>query len=338
LLKTTPMNFLNRRLLLTLTVCFALSCGSRAPSGQSRRTEVRLATTRGAFLYLPVFVAGPAGCFDRQNLAVRIEETESQPKSMTALLAGTVDIAAAGYLQVLDLVAQSQSVRAFLLMQQLPGNALVISPRASKSIRSIEDLKGANVGVTSPGADTQRVLNYILRQHGIRPEDVSVIGLGSWVTQVPSLEHGKVDAVVATGITIPLLQRRNPDVRILFDTRTPELTKAALGTEGVALSVIITMDKWLRSNPDAARRLAGSLQCSLAWIQGHTAEQIRERLPDSCRSPDAGSDLEAIATEKQMLSRDGRMTPELHEAAVRIAGVPNQANLSQAYTNEFLKP
>ena len=74
-----------------------------------------------------------------------------------------------------------------------------------------------------------RILNYILHQHGMRPEDVSVIGVGSWVTQVPSLEHGKVDALVAAGITIPFLQRRHPDLRLLFDTRTPELTKAALG-------------------------------------------------------------------------------------------------------------
>ena len=332
------MSLLSTRLLLTLSICFSMSCGSGPSSGQSKRTEVRLATTRGSLFYLPVFVAGPAGCFDRQNLAVKIEETEGATKSMTALLAGTVDVVAGGYLQALDLVAQGRRLRAFLLMQQFPGQALVVSPRASKPIRSIEDLKGANVGVTSPGADTHRVLNYILRQHGMRPEDVSVIGLGSWVTQVPSLEHGKVDALVATGITIPFLQRRRPDLRILLDARTPELTKAALGTEGVAMSVIITMDKWLRSNPDTARRLAGSFQCSLTWIHDHTPEQIRERLPDSCRSPDAGSDLEAIAAEKQMLSRDGRMTPELHEAAVRVAGVPNQANLAQAYTNEFLKP
>ena len=331
------MNFLNRKQLLALSICFSMSCGRGPSSRQSERTQIHLAVTRGSLLYLPVFVAGPAGCFEKQNLDVRIEETESQPKSMTALFAGAVDIAAAGYLQALDLVAQGRPVRAFLLMQQLPGNALVVSPRASKPIRGIEDLKGANVGVSSPGADTHRVLNYILRQHGMKPEDVSVIGLGSWVTQVPSLEHGKVDALVATGITIPFLQRRQPDLRLLFDTRTPELTKAALGTEGVALSVIITTDKWLRSNPDTARRLAGSLQCSLAWIQDHTAEEIRERLPDSSRTPDAGSDLEAIAAEKQMLSRDGRMTPELHEAAVRIAGILNQENLAKAYTNEFLK-
>ena len=332
------MNFLNRRLLLTLTVCFAVSCGSRASSKQSERTEVRLATTRGSLFFLPIFVAGPSGCFDRQNLTVRIEETEGVSKSVTALLAGTADIAAVGYLQALDLVAQGRPVRSFLLMQQLPGLALIVSPRASKPIRSIEDLKGANVGVTFPGADSQRILNYILHQHRMRPEDVSVIGLGSWVTQVSALEHGKVDALVAAGVPIPLLQRRHPDLRILFDTRTPELTKAALGVEKMADAVLLTQENWLRSNPDTARRVAGASQCALTWIQDHTPEQIREVLPDSCRSPNADSDLEAILSTKQMLSRDGRMTPELHEAAVRIAGIPNQANLAKAYTSEFLKP
>ncbi len=332
------MSILSSRLPLALAVCFSISCGSRSPSGQSERTEVRLAATRGSLFYLPVFVAGPSGCFDRHNLTVRIEETEGVSKSVTALLAGTVGIAAVGYLQALDLVSQGRPVRAFLLMQQLPGIALIVSPRASKSIQSIEDLKGANVGVTFPGADSQRILNYILHQHRMRAEDVSIIGLGSWVTQVPALEHGTVDALVAAGVPIPLLQRRHPDLRILFDTRTPEFTKAALGVEKMADAVLLTQESWLRSNPDTARRVAGACQCALTWIQDHTPEQIREVLPDSCRSWNADSDLEAILSTKLMLSRDGRMTPDLHDAAVRIAEIPNQANLAKAYTNEFLKP
>ncbi|HKE28142.1 MAG TPA: ABC transporter substrate-binding protein [Bryobacteraceae bacterium] len=329
------MSFSYRLLLLSSTVCF-FACGTHVSSKQSPLKDVRLAVLRGSLFYLPVFVAGPSGCFDRQNLTVRIEETEGSTKAITALLAGTVDVAAAGYLQVLDLVAQGRRLRAMFLIQQFPGQVLVVSPRASKPIRSIGDLKGANVGVSSPGTDPQRILDYVLRQHGMKPGDVSVIGVGSWVTQVPALEHGKVDAMFAAGITIPFLQSRHPDLRILLDLRTPELTKAALGVEKMAETVLLTQQSWLRSNPDTARRLAGSLQCSLAWIQDHTAEEIRERLPDSARSPDAVSDLEAIATEKQMLSRDGRMTPELHEAAVRIAGVPNQADLAHAYTNDFL--
>jgi ABC-type nitrate/sulfonate/bicarbonate transport system substrate-binding protein len=88
------MNFLNRRLLLTLTACSAMSCGSRGSSGQSKRTEIHLTVHSQIAQYLPAFVAGAAGCFKRQNLAVRIEETKGQAKSVTALLAGTVDIAA----------------------------------------------------------------------------------------------------------------------------------------------------------------------------------------------------------------------------------------------------
>jgi len=332
------MSLLSNRLLLTLSICFAVSCGSHTSSGQSKRTEIRLATTRGGFFYLPVFIAGPLGCFDRQNLAVKIEETEGAPKSMTALLAGTVDVIAGGYLQALDLVAQGRRLRAFLLIQEFPGQALVVSPRASKPIRAIEDLKGATIGVTSVGTEAHRILNYVLRRHGMRPEDVSVIGVGPSVTQASSLERGKVDAILATASTIPFLQKRHPDLRILFDLRTPELTKTALGVEKIAETVLLTQESWLRSNPDTVGRLVGACQCALAWTQDHTPQQIREILPASCRSPNADSDLDAILSTKQMLSRDGRITPELHEAAVRIAGIPNKASLAKAYTNEFLQP
>ena len=265
-------------------------------------------------------MAGPAGCFDNQNLAVNIEQTEGTPKSMTALLAGTVDVIGGGYLQALDLVAQGRRLQAFLVMQRVPGFAAVVSPRTSKRIETIEDLKGANVGVSVAGGEAHRILNYVLRQHGLRPEDISAISLGPSVTQVPSLERGLVDVVLAQGATITFLQRRHPDLRILFDTRTPELTKASLGIEGAPESVLIAQEDWLRSNSVTARRLAGAGQCALTWIQDHSPEEIREILPASCRSPNVDADLDAILSSKHMLSIDGRMTQELHKAAVSYLG------------------
>jgi NitT/TauT family transport system substrate-binding protein len=297
-----------------------------------------MAVTRGSLLYLPVFIAGPAGCFQKQNLDVKIDETEGAPKSITALLAGNVDVIAAGYLQVLDLVAQGRPLRAFLLMQQFPGFAAAVSPKISSAIRSIEDLKGRNVGVSSVGGESHRILNYVLREHGMKPEDVSAISLGPSVTQVPSLERGVVDVVLAQGVTITYLQRRHADLRLLFDTRTPQLTKAALGVEEMPQSVLITLDGWLRSHPEVPRRVAGASQCALSWIQSHNPAQIREILPNSCRSPDTDADLDAIQSTKQMLSSDGRMTAQMHEAAARVSGVGNATNLERAYTNEFLKP
>jgi NitT/TauT family transport system substrate-binding protein len=192
------------------------------------------------------------------------------------------------------------------------------------------------LGVSSPGSESHRILNYILGHHGMRPEDINVIGVGPSVTQVPSLERGVVDVLLAQGVTISFLQRRHPDLRILFDTRTPALTNVAIGVEEMPESVLLTQKSWLLSNPSAARGLAGAFQCTLTWIQGHTPEQIREVLPASCRSPEALADLDAIQSAKRMLSIDGRMTPKLHDAAARIAGVANQTNLEHAYTNEFL--
>jgi NitT/TauT family transport system substrate-binding protein len=330
------MSFLNRRLPLTLALCFFISCGSGPSSRQSGRKEIRLVVTRGSLLYLPVFVAGPAGCFEKQNLTVKIEETEGAPKSLVALLAGSADVAAAGYLQVLDLVTQGRPLRAFLLMQRLPGFAAVVLPRPSRPIRTIEDLKGAKVGVSAVGGESHRLLNYALQRHGLHPEDISAISIGPSVTQVPSLERGIVDAVLAQGTTITYLQRRHPDLRILFDTRTPELTQAALGVEEVPQSVLIALESWLSSNPDTARRLAGASQCALSWIQGHTPEEIRQILPGSCRSPDAPADLDALASSQRMLSRTGTITPELHAAAVQVSGVVIQPGLAHAYTNELL--
>jgi hypothetical protein len=37
-----------------------------------------------------------------------------------------------------------------------------------------------------------------------------------------------------------------------------------------------------------------------------------------------------------MLSVTGRMTREMHEAAVRVSGAAVNTNLERAYTNEFL--
>ena len=287
-------------------------------------------------MYLPVFVAGPAGCFKKHGLTVTIEETEGASKSIQALLGGSVDVAACGYLQTLDLVAQGRPLRAFLVMQRLPGFAAIVSPRASRPIRTIADLKGMKVGVATPGNEFHRVLNQILRRHGMQPEVVRIVAVGPPANQIPAMERGLVDVMLSPATTISVLQRRHPNLLTLIDTRTPGLTKEALGVEELPASVLTVNEGWLRSNSDTARRLAGALQYALAWIQDHTPEEIREALPASRRSPDAAADLDAILSEKSMLSKNGRMTPELHEAAVRVSGATINTNLEHAYTNEFL--
>src|SRR6476660_3607352 len=98
-------------------------------------------------------------------------------------------------------------------------------------------------------------LNEILRRHGMQPEDIRTITVGPTVNQIPAVERGLVDVMLSQAITISVLQRRHPNLLILIDTRTPELTKEALGVEEVPGSVLTVNEDWLRANSDIARRL-----------------------------------------------------------------------------------
>jgi NitT/TauT family transport system substrate-binding protein len=251
-----------------------------------------------------------------------------------------VDVAATDYFSLLNVADQGQPVREFVLLQKLPGFAAVVSPKASRPIRNLQDLKGRTVGVNSRGNGFHRLLVHILQAHGVDPDQVSVVGVGTGMSVAMSLERGAVDVGLTNNLTTSYLKRRFPSLEFLFDTRTAESTKAVLGTDEIASTIVCAREDWLKTHAEAARRLASAMQCALTWTHSHSPQQIREALPESICSPDAESDFDAIAITKSQLSLDGRMTAEAHAAAVRFLTTTDSAKLKihEPYTNEFLRP
>ena len=321
--------------ILTSALILIVGCNRQTPSGGL----IRIALTGRSSLYLPLFVAGPAGCFDREAIRVELVETAGSTKSMEALVGGSVNVAATDYFALLNVALQGQSVRGFLLMQKIPGFAAIVSPKASKAIRRIEDLRGRTIGVATLGSGYHRVLNRILLLHGVKPEEVSVVGVGAGLSLALAIERGMVDLGLATDLTIGYLDRRFPGLTLLFDTRTAAGTKAALGAEEIGFLILCARTGWLDAQPQAARKVAGATQCAIRWVQEHSPQQIREVLPQANRSSDAEADYEWIAAQKRASSADGRMMSEAHAAAVRVlfpegSATPNQ---QEVFTNEYIK-
>ncbi len=61
---------------------------------------------------------------------------------------------------------------------RLPVMGLVVANKYKGVIKSIADLKGRPVGVTSPGSQTHMVLGCLLTKSGVKPDNVQVIGAG----------------------------------------------------------------------------------------------------------------------------------------------------------------
>src|SRR3954468_15944578 len=101
---------------------------------------------------LPVIAAEQLGYFRRHSIDIQLDSVPSSARAMQALLSGSADVISTTFDQLVLMAAENRRVRSFLLMQRCPMLALVVSPVIRRSVHTTADLKGATIGVTSPGS------------------------------------------------------------------------------------------------------------------------------------------------------------------------------------------
>jgi NitT/TauT family transport system substrate-binding protein len=329
---------------LTLILLFATLCGCGGWQTRAGKMTVNLATTRGSLLFFPVHLAKSLGYYQQEGIDLAIEEVASAPKSMQALLGGSTDIVAGGFMSVVSMHAEGRPVQAFLLLVRDPGYVALVSPRASRPVRQIEDLRGATIGVSSSGSDQHQILNYIMSRHGLRAEDAKVVAVGAGMSHTMALERGTIDIGMAYGTTVSQVQKRQPNISILFDLRSPEDRRKHLGVGEIAHSVLFTKADWIQKHPDTVTRIARATLRAVNWSFSHTPEEVRTRLPESMRTDDAAVDTDAIKSVAATLAPDGAFRPEHIESTLAILSISNPriresaSKLAGAYTNQFLAP
>lgn len=293
-------------------------------------------------VYLPTTLAQQLDYYRQEGLNVTLQDFPGGAKALEALLGGSSDVVSGFYDHTIQMAAESRELKAFVTMLRYPGFVVAVSPATSKKIFRIADLKGAVVGVTAPGSSSHFMINYLLFRQGLRPEDISAIGIGATATAVAAVERGKVDAAVMFDPAVSQLLKRNPNVLLLADTRTTYGVQEVFGTEIYPASVLYSTADWIKHNADTAGRLAKAIRRTLQWIQEHSPEQIAEKMPEAHRGADRAIYLEALAKAIPMYSPDGIMTLQGAEAVKKVLSLSIEkirdanVDVSKTYTNEFL--
>jgi NitT/TauT family transport system substrate-binding protein len=240
----------------------------------------------------------------------------------------------------IQLAGEGRQVRGFLLLYTRPSAALAIAPSMLGTIRSVRDLKGRTVGVTSPGSSSHQILNYLLRSSGISPEEVSTVSVGMSASSLAALEHGTVAAAVILGTAIPAFEQRHPHDALLVDLRTPEGARQVFGSDVFPALGLVAEDRWLRDNGETARHLVAAVTRGMQWVREHPAEQVHDIIPESSRMS-TEVDLLAIRQMQQVLSRDGRIPEDAVPLIQRFVAASNPAvasshiDFARLFSNEF---
>jgi NitT/TauT family transport system substrate-binding protein len=238
-------------LTLFLFLSGSLLVRSDHASAQSSLIKTRLAIPVSAMSQLPILVAKEKGIFSREGLEVEIIEIRAA-LAIPALTSGQIDFSTTAETTIRRAVS-GLPLKALGFMGIRPSLVLMSRPET----RSVADLKGGKIAVTSLRATTDFVARDIARHFGLNPEkDIVSMAVGSGQNKLAALRSGAVEAAIVT----------LPEDIIGEKMGLKKLAFAWDYVEGLQAGLAAT-DKKIREERDTVSRMARAFVKGLSLVR-----------------------------------------------------------------------
>ena len=296
---------------------------------------------KNLFYYLPLTVAEQLGYFKAEGLDVSIVDFAGGAKALQAVVGGSADVVSGAFEHTLSMQAKGQPMRAFVLQGLAPQIVLGINPKTMPDFKGVADLKGKKIGVTAPGSSTNVMANYVLAKAGLKPSDVSFVGVGAGSGAVAAMRSGQIDAISNLDPVISLLQRSG-DLKIVADTRIVSEADKVFGGPMPA-GCLYAPQAFLDRNPNTAQALVNAMVRANKWIQKAGPTDIIRTVPESYLLGDRAVYIDGFLAAQKALSPDGMIPPKGADTAFRALSsadakfATQKLDLNAVYTNAFVQ-
>ena len=291
--------------------------------------------------YLPLTIAEQRGYFKAEGLDVTIVDFAGGARALQAVVGGSADVVSGAFEHTVNMQFKGQAMRAFALQGLAPQIVLGVNPKTMPGFKTVADLKGRKIGVTAPGSSTNVMVNFILAKAGLKPSDVSIIGVGASQGAVAAMRSGQIDAISNLDPVITLLQRSG-DLKIVSDTRIVAEAEKVFGGPMPA-GCLYAPQSFIDKNPNTVQALANALVRANKWIQAAGPGDIINNVPESYLLGDRAVYIDAFLAAKGALSPDGMFPLKGADTAYRaLASIDAEIakaklDLNAVYTNDFVK-
>jgi NitT/TauT family transport system substrate-binding protein len=331
-----------KRLLAVLGVA-AIAAASPAAhaAGKLEKTDIKIAFASTGVTYLPAILAKSLGYYKDAGLDVTIAAFSGGSKALQAMMGGSADVVSGAYSHTIELAAKGQDLVTFVVQVNCPGWLFGIAKKDFDSVKSIADLKGKRIGVSSPGSSTNQAVNYMLVRAGVDPKNVSIVGVGQDAGAVAAIKAGEIDALIINDPGATIL-KESGDFKTLANFQSRDGTRKVFGGDYPEAS-LYTKRNFLRDNPNTGQALATAVVKAEHWMAKATPAEITAKVPEKYRGKDVKQYATALENSRECISTDGIMDesgPKVVEEVLASA-VPDIKNahidLSKTYTNTFTK-
>jgi NitT/TauT family transport system substrate-binding protein len=322
--------------MLLLAACGSSSTASTSNARASLKIMVGGLSKQ---IYLPNMLAKQLGYFDEQNLDVTLIDEASGQSSEDEVVAGNVDAGSGSYNHTIELQKAGKAMECVVQLDIAPGEAEVVSTKASATISTPADLKGKNLGVTELGSGTQTLTQAILKKAGVDPKAANYIPVGAGDTFIAAMKQGSIDAGMTTEPTISRIVSSGVG-KVLVDLRSPSATQAALGGNYPFICVFMS-NSYVKAHKAVVQRMVNAYVKTLKWINSHSAADIAAKMPADYYANNQQLYTTALDNQKAIFSPDGKMPSDgpatvlgIEQQIGKVAASDN-IDLTTTFTNEF---
>ncbi|MES2938051.1 MAG: ABC transporter substrate-binding protein [Pseudomonadota bacterium] len=335
---------INRRVFTCAAAVAAASLAAPALRAQPRPEKTKLAIAVGgkaAFYYLPLTISEQLGYFKAEGLDVEISDFAGGARALQALVGGSADVVSGAYEHTINMQSKNQAIQSIVLLGRAPQIAMGVSTKTMAGYKSLADLRGKKIGVSAPGSSTNMMANLVLARAGVKPTEVSFIGVGTGAGALTALRSGQIDAMSNTDPVMTMLEQKG-DVKIVSDTRTLKGTQEVFGGPMPAACLYVPAE-FVQKHPNTCQALANAIVHGLKWLQTAGPSDIIKTVPENYLLGDRALYLASFNKVREAIALDGMLPDDGAKTALRALASfeptvkPEKIDLAKTYTNEFAR-
>jgi NitT/TauT family transport system substrate-binding protein len=324
----------------TALAAAALALPALRAQPKLEKTKISIAVGgKAAFYYLPLTISEQLGYFKAEGLDIEVSDFAGGARALQAVVGGSADVCSGAFEHTINLQSKNQMFQAFVLQGRAPQIAFGVSTKNMPNYKTVADLKGKKIGVSAPGSSTNMMANLVLSRAGLKPSDVSFIGVGTAAGALTALRSGQIDAMSNTDPVMTMLEQKG-EVKIISDTRTLKGTVEVFGGAMPAGCLYAPLD-FIHKNPNTCQALANAIVHGLKWLQTAGPGDIIKTVPESYLLGDRALYLASFNKVRESISLDGIIPDDGARTALKALASfdpsikADKIDLAKTYTNEF---
>jgi len=308
-----------RKLIAALGIMAAVSAGAHA----QELTKVKMSQAVDSIAYVAVDYASVAGFYKEVGLEVEQIITQGGGPDLAALVSGDVEFNTAAPTYQLDAIKRDRDV--ILIMNYINGmnQSFVLSKEAVKKAGVAPDapvaqrlaaLKGMTLGITRPGAMTDRHIRFLLKKGGLAESDAQIVAIGGAQALLTALESGQID-----GFAISL----GPDRTAVHRGAVmwiDNLRGDVAGLSPFPMVNLYTTRSYAEKNPEIVSKLVQATQRAVADLRKKSVDEIFDILKPRYKNMDPEVLRLCIAAFQPALNSSGKVSEEMVDNLLTFTG------------------